>query len=196
MHFHSVVVAVTGVGDLAVLLPLSAAIFVWLLWAQRQREALRWLIAVLFAAGGTGLLKIYFLSCPLAGDLHSPSGHTAFSTLVYGALALLVASNLRGWRRWAVVAAGAGLVGAIAGTRLLLGFHTVEEVFLGLMMGLVGLVLFRGHPLDRFGGRAPLKPLLFAAVLLIAILDGHQLRAEEVLHAISTYLLATSGVCT
>lgn len=196
MHFHSVVVAVTGVGDLAVLLPLSIAIVVWLLWARRKREALRWLIAVLFAAGGTGLLKIFFLSCPPAGDLHSPSGHTAFSTLIYGTLALLVASHVRGWRQWAAAAAGAGLVGAVAITRLLLGVHTVAEVLLGLMMGLAGLALFRGHPLERFGGRAPLKPLLFAAVLLVAILDGHQLRAEEVLHAISTYLFAKSGVCT
>ena len=192
MHLHRVVTAVTGVGDLAVLLPLSVAIFFWLLWAQRQREAMRWLVAVLICAGGMGLLKIYFLSCPPAADLHNPSGHTGFSTLVYGALALLVASTVQGWRRWATIGAGAGLVVAIAISRLLLGAHTVAEVFLGLIMGLLGLVIFRGHPLERFGGRAPLKPLVFAAVLLLVVLDGHQLRAQEMLHAISTYLLGAA----
>ena len=39
----------------------------------------------------TALLKIAFYACPPADDMHSPSGHTGLSTLVYGAITLAAA---------------------------------------------------------------------------------------------------------
>lgn len=195
MTLSAAVHALTGVRDLAVLLPLSAVILMWLLWARSTAEALRWAIAVALCAGGTALFKIYFLACPPASDLHSPSGHTSFSTLVYGAIVLLAMAQTRGRLRWAVAAGGAALVLAIGATRFLIGAHSVPEILFGLGLGLVGLAIFRGRAVLPAAARASLKPLLFTAVLLVAVLDGQQLHAEEVLHAISTYLLATAGAC-
>ena len=38
------------------------------------------------------------LRLPSRSDLVSPSGHTSLSTLIYGALALVIAAETRGWQ--------------------------------------------------------------------------------------------------
>jgi membrane-associated phospholipid phosphatase len=195
MNLSSTVYALTGFGDLAVLLPLSTVVLVWLWRARSTREALRWAIAVALCGGGIAVLKIYFYACPPAVDLQSPSGHTGLSTLVYGAVALFAMEDAKRWRRWAVAAAGSALVLAIAATRYMLGAHSLAEIALGLAIGIATLAIFRGRgALPRAAAASP-KPLLFTAVLLVAILDGQQLHAEEMLHAISTYLWAGGAAC-
>jgi hypothetical protein len=61
------------------------------------------------------LLKIAFHACPPADNIHSPSGHTSLSTLVYGALTLVSATAWPGLHRVLVIAGGAGLILAIRG---------------------------------------------------------------------------------
>ena len=99
-------IALTDFGDLAVLIPLAGAMLVWLLCCS-SRAAPRWVLALGFCIGVTALLKIAFYGCPPAGDVHSPSGHTSLSTLVYGALTLLAASAWRGPHRALVIGGGA-----------------------------------------------------------------------------------------
>jgi membrane-associated phospholipid phosphatase len=114
---------ITDLGDLAVLVPLAAAILIWLLRCF-SRVAARWILALSICVGLTALLKIVFYGCPPAGDMHSPSGHANLSTLVYGALALTVAAAWPGLRRLIVISVGAGLILAIAVSRLLLDAHS------------------------------------------------------------------------
>src|SRR5215467_4837755 len=93
---------ITDLGDLAVLLPLVAVVTVWLITIRQPRVLLWWFVAVALCMGSTAALKIYFFICPPLVDLHSPSGHTSLSTLVYGALAVTVATVVTGWKRVAV----------------------------------------------------------------------------------------------
>ena len=179
-------VAITDFGDSAVLLPLAAAMLLWLLRAPRA--AAWWVAAVGFCIGLTAVLKIFFFRCPPIHNLHSPSGHTSLSILIYGALALVIVVDGGNLRRVVMVGGGAGLIFAIAASRLLLDMHTMPEIALGLVIGVVGLMLFGYGYLRCRPEIVRLSPLLVSAVVLISTLHGSQLRAEEVLHRITGYL--------
>jgi len=87
-------IALTEFGDAAVLMPLAAAMLIWLL-LYFSRAARWWILALGFCVGPT-MFKIVFYGCPPAGDMHSPSGHTSLSALVYGALTLAAATATSG----------------------------------------------------------------------------------------------------
>ena len=181
-------VAITDFGDSAVLLPLAAAMLLWLLLLRAPRAAAWWVAAVGFCIGLTAVLKIFFFRCPPIHNLHSPSGHTSLSILIYGALALVIVVDGGNLRRVVMVGGGAGLIFAIAASRLLLDMHTMPEIALGLVIGVVGLMLFGYGYLRCKPEIVRLSPLLVSAVVLISTLHGSQLRAEEVLHRITGYL--------
>jgi membrane-associated phospholipid phosphatase len=178
-------------GDLAVLLPLSLVILLWLLMARLRNAAGWWLIASAFCIVGTAVLKIYLFACPLADNISSPSGHSSLSTLVYGAFVVIGADELaNGWRQKVVIASGAGIILAIALSRIFLGAHGVVEILLGLMVGTASLAVFaRGYLRSRAAdAAASLRGLAVVAVALMVMLHGRELRAEELLHTMSQYL--------
>jgi membrane-associated phospholipid phosphatase len=177
-------VVITDFGDLAVLVPLAVAIPIWL--HRVSGVTAQWILALSICVGLTALLKIVFYGCPPAGDMHSPSGHASLSTLVYGGLALITAAPYPGLRRVVVIGVGAGLVLAIAVSRLLLDAHSLAEVGLGLIIGIFSLALF-GHKYLQSPSRK-VWPLLVAAGVLISILHGSELQAEEILHRITGYV--------
>ena len=181
-------VAITDFGDSAVLLPLAAAMLLWLLLLRAPRAAAWWVAAVGFCIGLTAVLKIFFFRCPPIHNLHSPSGHTSLSILIYGALALVIMVDGGNLRRVVMIGGGAGLIFAIAASRLLLDMHSMPEIALGLMIGVVGLTVFGYGYLRCRPEVVRLSPLLVSAVVLISTLHGSQLRAEEVLHRITGYL--------
>jgi membrane-associated phospholipid phosphatase len=183
-------VALTDFGDLAVLMPLAAAMLIWLL-LYSSRAASRWVLALGFCIGLTALLKIVFYGCPPAGDMHSPSGHTSLSTLVYGALTLVAATARPRLRRLSVIGGGAGLILTIAASRLLLDAHSVPEVGVGLVTGTVSLALFSCQYLE--GPSTKVWPLLVSAGLLMSIFHGRELHAEQYLHRITGYLHVYCG---
>lgn len=177
--------ALTDFGDVAVLIPLATAILIWLLFGN-SRSATWWILSVGLCVGLMAILKIYFYSCPPASDMRSPSGHTGFSVLVYGAIAFVTALEVRGWCRTVAILAGAGFIMMIAVSRLLLQFHSLREVILGLSIGLASLILF--GLLDWRSRHARVWPLLVAAAILMTALHGQELHAEEFLHRITGYL--------
>ena len=154
---------------------------VWL-WAGDSRSAAWWAASAGFCVGLTALLKIFFRGCPPAPYMHSPSGHTAFSVLVYGALTLAIAMQSGSLRRLLAIGIGAGLILTIAASRLLLDIHSPAEIGLGLAIGAASLVIF-GRKLGRH--QAKVWPLLVTAAVLIAILHGRELHAEQFLHKIT-----------
>lgn len=185
----------TDFGDSAVLLPLSAAMLLWLLAMRAKIGAAWWFIAIALCTGGTALLKIYFIACPI-GALHSPSGHASFSALVYGAMAIIVAAEQAArWQRIAALAAGAALVGGIAVSRLALGAHSLLEVVLGTAIGAVTLAVFAQGYLSRRPTGVTLTPLLLAVALIGILLHGRELHAEEILYAIGRYFNVSLMAC-
>jgi membrane-associated phospholipid phosphatase len=144
--------------------------------------------------GGTALLKVFFFICPPVAELHSPSGHTSLSTLVYGALVMLVAATI-GSLRYSVIGAGGILVLVIAASRVALHSHTALETGAGLVVGAVALGVFARSYLASERAQASLRPLLLSVALLLVLLHGRQLHAEGMLRAFGTYLQETSGIC-
>jgi membrane-associated phospholipid phosphatase len=188
-------IALTEFGDLAVLLPLTILVVLWLHFARTKRDALWWAMAAGFCMGGTALLKVAFFVCPPTDTLHSPSGHTSLSTLVYGSLALLAAAETGGWRRLAIVLAAIAGVAGIAASRVLLSSHTFSEAVFGLLIGAAALavLLVRSLPKPRAG--LPASTLLIAAALVLALFHGRQLHAETLFRAIGLGLQSGGIAC-
>ena len=185
----------TDFGDLAVLLPLSAVMLIWLLSLRPRSNAIWWLVAFGLCVGLTGLLKIYLYTCQPFAELQSPSGHTSLSTLVYGATAVVVAAEAARWQR--VIALGSGIlvVCGIAISRIVLGAHSPLEVVCGAVIGSIALAVFAREYLRHKPASLSLRPLMLALVLLAALLHGQALHAEEMLHAIGRYLGVGAVAC-
>jgi membrane-associated phospholipid phosphatase len=182
--------AVTDLGDSAVLLPLAVAVLCWLA-LRSSRLAAWWALAVALDVGLTAIAKIYFFGCPPVPDMRSPSGHTALSVLVYGALAMVAALSGEAPTRMAAVAAGAGLIMTIAVSRLLLSIHSLPEVVFGFGIGALSLALFAATYVRS--PQAKVWPILIVAGLLVSLLHGQQLHAEELLHRITGLLRIKCG---
>lgn len=186
---------ITDLGDLAVLLPLVAVLTAWLVAIRQPRAVMWWLVAVALCMGSTAVLKVYFYVCPPLADLHNPSGHTSLSTLVYGALTLAVATSVTGWKRVPVIFAGAALIVAIGISRVLIHFHSFLEVVLGSVIGICALALFAGQFWPGRPREPRLRALLIACVGLMVMLNGQDLQAEDMFHALSRYLSDAGMSC-
>ncbi len=187
--------ALTDFGDLALLVPLSALTLVWLLLRQPRITALWWVLTLALCLSATAASKIYFYLCPSVPDLHSPSGHTGLSTLVYGALTTIVAVESRNpWRRL-VVAAGAIFVLAIGLSRIALDAHTGLEVGVGFGIGAASLGLFAEGYIHRRESGAAVGWLLAIAAVLAIVLHGQEVNAEALLQSIGIQLRTLGMAC-
>lgn len=168
----------TELGDAAVLAPLFAALLGWLLWKRRWMAAAHWCGATLFALALTVALK-WSTEITRPNDIYTgigalsfPSGHSALSVVVYGFLAVLIAREVRVSLRWLVYALFAGLIIAIAFSRLYLGVHWLSDVTGGLSLGLIWVALlgiaYRRHPATTL----PLGGLLLITSLTITAAFG------------------------
>jgi membrane-associated phospholipid phosphatase len=190
----AIIQIVTHFGDLAIMIPLIVIISAWLLWVRGTITVVWWLIAVALCAGSIAILKIYFFACPLS-ELRSPSGHSSLSTLVYGVLALIVATQWQGWRRIMTVGLGVLLVAAVAFSRILLGAHNWPEVITGLIVGLIALTGFSIFYVRHRTTQGVLWPLLVAAIIVIILFNDQEVQAETLLHQLSVLLHIHQSMC-
>ena len=183
----------TDLGDLAVLLPLSTVILAWLLLWPRWDAACWWLLSLAFCAGFTALLKIFNTACP--GTLSSnPSGHASLSLLVYGAAFVLVSARAGRWPRILLALAGITLALAIAVSRVLIGAHSVAEVFMGMAIGSAALALFVFGFRRSVPAGLPVWTLTVPAVLVVLLSNGRELQAAEIFQFFGLYL-HQAGIC-
>jgi membrane-associated phospholipid phosphatase len=187
--------ALTEFGDAAVLLPIALALLFWLSWLPDRRVAVWWIVAVALCIAVTALLKMYLYPCPADSELRSPSGHVSLSVLVYGGIGTVLSAQLSGWRQLAVIGSIAAAVGGIAASRVLIEAHTAVEVVTGFTIGLASLVLFVVHYPRDPAQKVPLRALCLATLLLMTILHGHTLHAEEFLHRLDAYIGFAPIVC-
>jgi membrane-associated phospholipid phosphatase len=187
---------VTDFGDSAVTVPLALLVFVFLWAAAARRIALGWAVATGGCAVTMGALKVLFTACgPEIADITSPSGHTAMSVVVYGALATLIGARLRSERRRIVsITAGVAIVG-ISLSRWVLRDHTAAEITVGFGVGTAALVLFRIW-LGRDGAPPlPLKWLALSAACLVAIMHGIRWKVEPTVHRLAWDIRAVLPWC-
>jgi membrane-associated phospholipid phosphatase len=188
--------ALTDFGDSAVVLPLACVILIWMFLVEGWRPAALWAGAVVLCAAVTALLKLYFSACTAAGAaLHSPSGHSSMSALVYGGLAVIIALELGGWRRNAAVILGVGLAIAIGVSRIVLGVHTELEVLVGLAAGLAVLTAFVPVYLRVKPFHVRHWHLDVAAAVTVFVLHGQVLTIEPLLQRLAAILGGSIGLC-
>ena len=196
---HQLLLLITDTGDLMVTSALTMGLFVLLWRADDRRAALG--LAASFATCLTimTVLKVIFVSC---GDywhtgIHSPSGHTSISTVVYGALALVTDRIAAKTERFHPAAALAALlVAAIGLSRILLHAHNPREVLIGLAVGLSCLALFAWTA--QISARPLLVPPLWLLGLLVLVMftaHGQHAEAEGLLQRWTLLARERLGVC-
>lgn len=154
-----IMVLVSELGDASVNIPLTLTVLAWLIWQRNWLVATYWLAAVTFGAAVSATLK-QVLSIPRPNEVYQglgafafPSGHATISMVIYGFLAVIVAQELRGPKRWIPYAVSAAFIAAIAFSRLYLGAHWLSDVLGGLTLGMAWVALlgiaYRRHVAPR-----------------------------------------------
>lgn len=125
-----------------------------LLIAGRQRADALWLLLVVFGGATLNHLLKHTIQRPRPGmehlaaaatDFSFPSGHAANTTLLYGALALLLIHHVRTPGLRVLVAAFAGSAVLLVGSsRLVLGAHRFSDVAAGVLLGVLVLAVGEG----------------------------------------------------
>ncbi len=190
---------VTDFGDSGLLLVVAALVTLHALARGRRATAGRMLLAVLAAGMGMLLMKLIFIGCSAAMGqeaLRSPSGHAALSAAVYGTLAGLASRHLSTPWRVLVWAAALALIGSIAASRVVLGFHTISEVLLGVVWGIASAWLAWRVTRAPQGHRTPVHaaPLVASLVFALVMLHGVRLPSEPLVQFLS-YRLALHTPC-
>ena len=160
----------SGLGDVAVVAPASAAVVVGLVWLGARRDAAAFAAAILACMALTLFAKLAFAACGFGPrfDVESPSGHAALGMAFYGCLAALLAGGRRLGVRLALYVAAACASLAVAYGRVELGVHSVAEAVCGLLIGAAATALFvalRGAP-----RRLSVTPQMLARASPIAVL--------------------------
>ena len=192
-------ISITDIGDSAVLFGMVVAGCIYLLAAGCRKGVMVLIFAFIFASSLIGILKLLFMGCNgfYKTTMRSPSGHTALSVGVIGAYAMLIASQLKGWRIYIPYLFAVPLVIAIAVSRVMLGAHTVSEVALGLVAGgttllTVNWIVKRGEKPKKFN----IAALLLTVFLIAAILHGYRLPAENFIQYVAGQIKHYIPVCS
>lgn len=194
----------TALTECGGLTPVAAmAIFVTLVLAMTSPPATtrRWVLSVMAAGAGIALAKGIFIPCGayLPGlDLRSPSGHVAGSVAIYGGLAALFWTSRPGTLRVLIALVVTATCIGIAVSRVYLHAHSVSEVIVG---GLVGLIV----PVSMLRAPKPhpdlVRPIALSAVAAIpvALIAIHvpdvRTSSEPFIQAGSRWLADRSGIC-
>jgi membrane-associated phospholipid phosphatase len=182
--------AVTHFGAIVLLAPFSLLVAAWLAWAAGLREALLWCLCIAAVGVVTALAKIYLAACGLhPADVHSPSGHAAFSAIAYGGFTVIAMSGSHSLRARLFRAGIALWVLLVGYSRVTVHAHTASEVVVGLIIGGAGVaafaMLYRGRvrpPYLLAGG-------ILAAVVVVALSMPNQVFTLETwLHAVARML--------
>ena len=168
----------TDFADQAVVLPLVLALGLMLAVQGWWFGAIVWLSTISATFAAVLALKLIFLGCAQAfgpdfamWHLQSPSGHAAAATMLAGGIVCLITA------RAPLAIAGGLAIGTIIGiTRLALQVHSVAEVALGVVVGLIGVA-----SLARMIGQPPklrLVPMAAVVVAIVGLFHGLHLPAE------------------
>lgn len=131
-------VYVTRLGEALILLPAMAAAVAWLWLGHSRAVAIRWAVAVAAAAVLTTVTKVAFLGFGVgvqAANFTGVSGHAMFAAAVLPVLLQVLVGGPQA-RPGMAFAVGVGVAAVIAGSRVVLGAHSVSESVAGLLLGL------------------------------------------------------------
>jgi undecaprenyl-diphosphatase len=181
--------AFSRLADLAVIVPLIAAIYVWLRRSGERRQGNYWLAAAAFAIFAGPLLKV-LLQVPrpdigLTGlsPWAFPSSHALRATVIYGFLAVALAGGIAPSWRWLPYVWATMAVVAVAVSRLYFGAHWLTDVIGSITLGLAWVaalgLAYRRHARPETSwrglGAAALGTLVLAFGVHSAVTRGSDL---------------------
>jgi PAP2 superfamily len=173
---------ITDLGDSGVTVPACLAIALWLTASRSWRDAIRWLLLFGAAAALVVATKIAFIGWDVGipeADFTGVSGHAMSSTSVLAVTGLYLGA--RASRADALLGAGVGygLGILIAVSRIVVGVHSVSEVFAGCVLGAVVSVAMVNTAFAR--PMAPIASTLLALTLLVIVMmrDGDKAPSEQ-----------------
>jgi membrane-associated phospholipid phosphatase len=191
---------VTDLGDSALLLLGSFALFALLLWEGSASVALAWAVAVAVCLALTFVAKLVFITLHIYGagenwlNVVSPSGHTSLSLVFYGGLAAITATGRSATLRWMSYGLTVLLVVAIGVTRILRDDHSAEEIALGFAIGGISVWCFALLRRKAQHTAIPWQQIAGLVVFLIGaayLLSGKHLTAEGTINEIAQQVAAT-----
>ncbi len=195
---HTIWVFITDCGDSAVTLPLALLVLIFLLFAGQRRLGCAWVLTISSCAIVIGGLKLVFGACGAdiaGGHIISPSGHTAMSTAIYGALALLAGSRLPSARRYIIYAAALAGIAAIALSRVVLHEHNVPEIVIGWAVGAAAVAVFAVAAGRLEAPSLPFGWMLLCGVVLVAVLHGHRWKIEPAVRHLAGFFRLVLPYC-
>ncbi len=189
---------ITDLGNAVVVGAMAAVVALYLLAAGSRRSALALLLVFITAACGIGIAKMLCLSChatPVIPSLRSPSGHAAMSSSVYSMMTAIIVSGMQRWQRVMAWLCNLGVIVLVAASRFLLGFHTISEVAVGLLVGLtsyliISRVVLKQEPV-HFNGRA----VALTAFVVFLVLHGVSVPMEHFLQWVASQIRPHISVC-
>ena len=194
---------ITNLGDIAVLLPASLGLIAYLAWIGRRRDAAAYVAALAVCLTAALFAKLALAACGgdhAVFDVESPSGHAAVAATFYGCVASLLATGrATGWRL-ALYAGASALVLSIGASRVALEAHTVPEIVIGVLIGVMSIALFNAlrvatEPLELSSQTVVrMSPFAVLYALCLLLLAGHW-TAEPFIDAIAARLGANMHLC-
>ncbi|MDX8478918.1 VTT domain-containing protein [Mesorhizobium sp. VK24D] len=144
----AVMLVLTELGDTVVVIAVTAAVLLWLVWKRAWRTAAYWLVAIGGASALNTVIKVTLHRARPTELFYTgwsafsfPSGHSTVNLALYGSLAFLTGLNLR--PKWRLPAAFTALsfVLLIGFSRLYLGAHWFSDVMGGFAFGTAWLAI-------------------------------------------------------
>ena len=186
---------ITDIGDSAVIGAMVIIGVLFFTWKSSSKAAQSLLLALVLAASGIALVKMFFIGCGIEG-IHSPSGHAALSMAVLATYANLFATQLDKKQKRTPFIILFTIIFAIAATRVILGFHTIPEVAIGLVIGFVAYLLVRAFlSSGSFIPDFDILKLVLAIAFVAILFNGFRLPAEEYISLIAKQFKPFAGVC-
>jgi membrane-associated phospholipid phosphatase len=184
----------TRLGEAEILLP-AAVLTAMALFARPGTRKLAWGWMLLLAAGAalTTASKVAFIGWGMGWatiNFTGISGHAMFAAAIYPVLAVTCVSGGLARRRKLLLALGCGLALLVGMSRVVVGAHSVSEVFFGLLLG--GAV--SSLTLAYFESTAlAMRPLVPALLLVWVVVTPFQLQASQTHSLVTRLALSLSG---
>ncbi|KUE87748.1 hypothetical protein ASL20_16160 [Cupriavidus necator] len=181
-------------GDSRLVLPLAAAIALWLTGAGQWRHALRWLVWFGSGAALVAADKLAFASSGWswpAIDLYVVSGHAMLTTATYPVLLMLMGARIsvRGARcGWL---AGLGMSALMCVVLVAGHYHTIAETLAGAVIGLAICTFNAGMP-TRLQSRC--TPIMLALLLFLACAAAIPAGRKTARHAVQLLGTERQGI--
>jgi membrane-associated phospholipid phosphatase len=172
---------ISAFGGAGVMLPVAAAMALWIGLGHTRRGAVAWLACLAIGIALVVITKIAFLGWGIgirSLDFTGVSGHSMLATAVVPAAAFLSIRGAPGWMRAIGVLAGLAAGVAVGVSRVALDAHSVSEVVAGCAIGaVVALSWIAWTALREPSHGAPISPWLIAASLAALAISLHGYRA-------------------